>query len=119
MPEMLELILRFGRVPNDAADNALIPLSVHVPDLGLDTEPHDFVPPLGDPELREIRWYLEQYPDWPVGPDYHCAGAHGRGLACGAGFIDPRSSARAVLDAWSPWAGWWRWSSCARPCSRP
>lgn len=38
-------------------------------ELGIDAGPYPLRLPLDDKILAELRWYLEQYPRWPVGPD--------------------------------------------------
>ncbi|HRU95024.1 MAG TPA: hypothetical protein P5195_07345, partial [Anaerolineae bacterium] len=38
-------------------------------ELGIDAGPYPLRLPLDDKVLEELRWYLEQYPRWPVGPD--------------------------------------------------
>jgi len=38
-------------------------------ELGIDAGPYPLRLPLDDRILAELRWYLEQYPRWPVGPD--------------------------------------------------
>jgi len=68
----LELSIRF-RSPTSQADDAPLTVSVHVPGLGLASDPFDFAIPLDDKVLDELRWYLELYPQWPVGPDYERA----------------------------------------------
>lgn len=40
---------------------------------GSDTEPFVFTNPLSKPELTNLRWYVERYWQWPVGPDYERA----------------------------------------------
>jgi len=65
----LELSIRFGKPSLDAED-ALLPVSVHVERLGLSAGPFDFAVPLDDKVLADLHWYLELYPQWPVGPDY-------------------------------------------------
>ncbi|MCB0166363.1 MAG: CHAT domain-containing protein, partial [Anaerolineae bacterium] len=66
---MLELSVRFT-----AADDAA-PLSVSLfrPDTGVAADPAPFTPPLDDPELADLRWYLEIFSTWPTGPDYQRA----------------------------------------------
>lgn len=38
-------------------------------ELGIDAGPFRFKAPLDEKALTELRWYLEQYIRWPVGPD--------------------------------------------------
>ncbi|HLF00477.1 MAG TPA: hypothetical protein VI547_00780, partial [Anaerolineales bacterium] len=68
MSDLSELRLRFAKVDKDASFDAPIPVTVHFG--GADTETFDFLNPLDEKSLRDIRWYLELYPQWPVGPDY-------------------------------------------------
>ncbi len=70
---MPEIIVRFQRIDKDAPLDAPVPVTVHYG--GKDTERFDFINPLTVKELGEIRWYLEQYYRWPVGPDYDRAGS--------------------------------------------
>ncbi|HFD38510.1 MAG TPA: CHAT domain-containing protein, partial [Anaerolineae bacterium] len=72
--ELLELIVRFTR-PKGASPKTRPTVTIHAPGLGVDTPAFRFTPPLGDKELAEIRWYLETYWRWPVGPDYDRAKA--------------------------------------------
>lgn len=48
-------------------------VSVAVRDLDLEQGPFRFVLPFNEAVLTELRWYLELYPQWPVGPDYERA----------------------------------------------
>ena len=64
-----ELRLRFERLADkDAPFNAPIPVTVHYD--GQDTEKIQFINPLTDQDLADLRWYIEAYCQWPVGPDY-------------------------------------------------
>ncbi|MGH8245391.1 MAG: hypothetical protein ACREUU_03055 [Gammaproteobacteria bacterium] len=63
-----ELRLRFTKLDKDAPFDAPVPVSVHFE--GAEAESFNFLNPLTDPDLRDIRWYLERYWQWPVGPDY-------------------------------------------------
>jgi tetratricopeptide (TPR) repeat protein len=58
-----EIILRFQRVDTDAEFDAPIPVMVHYD--GTDTETIQFVNPITDKNLSELRWYLESYWQWP------------------------------------------------------
>jgi len=60
---MPEIILRFQRIDTNAEFDAPIPVSVHFE--GTDTEAFNFVNPLTDKNLSELRWYLESYWQWP------------------------------------------------------
>ena len=64
----IELSLTFTRLPADAPFDAPVPVAAGFGDEGV--EAFDFVNPLADADLRDIRWYLERYWQWPVGPDY-------------------------------------------------
>jgi hypothetical protein len=64
----LELSIRIT-AKSDKPDAAL-QVSVSVKDLGLDQGPFAFKIPIDDKVLIDLRWYLELYPQWPVGPDY-------------------------------------------------
>ncbi|MFQ5596374.1 MAG: hypothetical protein ACE5IY_24420, partial [bacterium] len=50
-----------------------ITVSLFRPDAGTATEPAPFQPPLDDPDLADLRWYLEIFSTWPTGPDYERA----------------------------------------------
>ena len=69
----MELILRFTRLDRDAPFDAPVPVTVHF--AGSDSETADFRNPLADADLTDLRWYIERYPLWPVGPDYDRAEA--------------------------------------------
>ena len=69
----MELILRFTRLDRDAPFDAPVPVTVHF--AGSDSETVDFRNPLADADLTDLRWYIERYPLWPVGPDYDRAEA--------------------------------------------
>lgn len=58
-----EIILRFQRVDTDAEFDAPIPVTVHYD--STDTEAIQFVNPITDKNLSELRWYLESYWQWP------------------------------------------------------
>jgi tetratricopeptide (TPR) repeat protein len=60
---MSEFELRFQRINQDVDFDVAVPVSVHFDTT--DTEAFDFVNPLSDKDLAEIRWYLEQYYYWP------------------------------------------------------
>ena len=67
----MELSARFQSDAQDAA--APTTFSLHCQALGMDSERLDFATPLSDGEVAELRWYLEEYPKWPTGPDYERA----------------------------------------------
>jgi tetratricopeptide (TPR) repeat protein len=58
-----EIILQFGRLKPEADFDAPVPVSVHFGET--DTETFDFINPLTDKNLSELRWYLESYWQWP------------------------------------------------------
>ena len=58
-----EIILRFDRLKPEAEFDVPVPVSVHFD--STDTETFDFVNPLTDKDLVELRWYLESYWQWP------------------------------------------------------
>jgi len=60
---MPELILRFQRIDKDAEFDAPVPVTVQYE--GTDVEAFEFINPLTDRDLADIRWYLEQYYYWP------------------------------------------------------
>ena len=60
---MDEIVLHFDRLKADAELNSSVPARVH---LGTtDTDVFDFTNPLTDKNLAELRWYLENYWEWP------------------------------------------------------
>jgi len=65
---MSELSLRF--TSNEKDEQSPITVSVFWQQTGVSTNPVTFAPPLGDKELAELRWYLEEFSTWPTGPDY-------------------------------------------------
>jgi len=64
---MTEIILRFQRTAqtDDQENSALVavPVTVHLGDA--DSETFDFINPLIEKDLTELRWYLEDYWKWP------------------------------------------------------
>ncbi len=66
---MSELSLRF----TSENDSAPIFVSMFRPDSGASTNPVAFTPPLTDPQLVELRWYLESSWHWPTPPDFERA----------------------------------------------
>ena len=54
---------------NGGFENSPIQVSLFRPDAGVSSPPQAFTPPLDDPELRDLRWYLELYAGWPMGED--------------------------------------------------
>ena len=65
---MLELSVRF--TSDEKVEDSPISLSLFRPDGGVSTNPAPFEPPLDEPELADLRWYLEVFSSWPTGPDY-------------------------------------------------
>ena len=67
----MDLRLRFTKLTDkDAPFDAPVPVSVHLDAEQGDTPTFDFRTPLKDADLTDLRWYIERYPAWPVGPDY-------------------------------------------------
>jgi hypothetical protein len=60
---MSEFILRFQKIDKNAEFEAPIPVTVQYE--GADAEAFEFINPLTDRDLSDIRWYLEQYYYWP------------------------------------------------------
>lgn len=58
-----EIILEFGRLKPEADFDVPVPVRVHFDEA--ETETFDFVNPLTDKDLSELRWYLESYWQWP------------------------------------------------------
>ncbi len=71
MPGLLELSIHFTSDEKDETS----PINVRLfrPDSGNWTSAVPFTPPLDDPELADLRWYLEVFTGWPTGPDYERA----------------------------------------------
>jgi len=65
---MLELSVRF--TSDEGVEDSPISVSFFRPDSGVSTSLAPFVSPLGDGELKELRWYLEQFHRWPREADY-------------------------------------------------
>jgi hypothetical protein len=63
MPGKNEITLRFQRVGTEAEFDAPVPMTVQYD--GTDTEAIQFVNPITDKNLSELRWYLESYWQWP------------------------------------------------------
>ncbi len=57
------LILHFQKISKNAEFNAPVPMSVEFEETT--TEIFDFISPFDDKDLAEIRWYLENYWQWP------------------------------------------------------
>ncbi|MEE8389617.1 MAG: CHAT domain-containing protein, partial [Anaerolineae bacterium] len=68
---MIELSIHFTSDEKDETS----PINVRLfrPDTGTWTSDVLFTPPLADPELADLRWYLELFAQWPTGPDYERA----------------------------------------------
>ncbi len=72
-----------------------------VPCLGLDAGPYPFTPPLDDAVLTDLRWYLEQYPHWPSGPDFQrAANLEGQLEDWGRVLFDAAFASRDALRLW-------------------
>jgi len=65
MSEPLELQLKLTVAPKGKKYEVCL----YCRELGIDAGPYPLRLPLDDKVLEELRWYLEQYPRWPVGPD--------------------------------------------------
>jgi tetratricopeptide (TPR) repeat protein len=68
---MIELSIHFTSDEKD--ETSPIEVSLNRRDTGTRTDFVPFTPPLGDPELADLRWYLELFSGWPTGPDYERA----------------------------------------------
>ncbi|MBI5296909.1 MAG: tetratricopeptide repeat protein [Chloroflexi bacterium] len=62
-PSVSNLILHFQKISQNAEFDAPIPVTVEFEDST--TEVFDFINPLTDKNLSELRWYLENYWQWP------------------------------------------------------
>ncbi|MFX0107495.1 MAG: KGGVGR-motif variant AAA ATPase, partial [Candidatus Hodarchaeota archaeon] len=65
-----ELIVRLDDDVEGSDQEKPVSMSISVPQLELEASNLRFVAPLTDRDLSDIRWYLEIYPKWPLGPDY-------------------------------------------------
>jgi tetratricopeptide (TPR) repeat protein len=63
MSDKNEIILHFDRLKPEAEFDAPVPVRVHFDTT--DAEIFEFINPLTDRDLSDIRWYLEQYYYWP------------------------------------------------------
>ena len=68
MQTVHELSLRF--TSEETTEDSPINLLLFRSDTGTMTPPSPFTPPLAEPQLTDLRWYLEVFPAWPTGPDY-------------------------------------------------
>jgi tetratricopeptide (TPR) repeat protein len=69
MPDdVLELTIAFDALPPDAPDDAPVGFSLRCPELGSPVQ-GEFRNPLGAAALADMRWYLEEYPRWPMDID--------------------------------------------------
>ncbi|HLF27144.1 MAG TPA: tetratricopeptide repeat protein [Anaerolineae bacterium] len=92
----LELSIRIEKTSD--AEDAPLRASVHVERLGLSAGPFDFAIPLDDKALADIHWYLERYPQWPVGPDYDRAlGVEAKLRTWGKALFDTALATREAL----------------------
>lgn len=71
MSNQIELSIRF--TSDERKPDSPIGVSLHRVDTGAMVGPVVFEPPLRDEVLDELRWYLETFHKWPVGPDYYRA----------------------------------------------
>lgn len=100
---MPELSIRFT-TRNDR-DKGPIQASLVRLDQGTSTSPAPFKPPLDDQQLEEIRWYLEEFPHWPVGPDYDRAGRTAAALEdWGRALLDSVTAKRDAARLWQQFA---------------
>jgi tetratricopeptide (TPR) repeat protein len=67
----LELTIRFEKMGD--AEDAPLRVSASVPNTNISFGPVDFPVPLDEKTMLALRWYLEEYWKWPVGPDYQRA----------------------------------------------
>ena len=63
-----ELTVDFGPVPPDAPDGTPVPFGVRNEQTGESWSKGKFRCPLDDHALGDVRWYLEEYGEWPFGP---------------------------------------------------
>ena len=94
--KLLELAIHFTATTK--AEDAPLQVHVEVQTLGLSAGPIDFALPLDHTVLAELRWYLEVYPQWPVGPDYERAlGIEAKLRAWGKALFDAAFADRELL----------------------
>jgi len=67
VPE-LELTVDFGSVAPGAPDDTPVPFSVRNEGTGESWSKGEFRCPLDEKALGDVRWYLEEYWQWPFGP---------------------------------------------------
>jgi tetratricopeptide (TPR) repeat protein len=63
-----ELTIDFGPVRPNAPENASVRFTVRNEQTGESWSKGKFRCPLDDKALGDVRWYLEEYGDWPFGP---------------------------------------------------
>jgi len=63
-----ELTIDFAHIPPDAPDDAPVPYTVRNEATGESWAEGKFRSPLDDKALSDLRWYLEEYGQWPFGP---------------------------------------------------
>jgi hypothetical protein len=63
-----ELTIDFGSIANDAPDDAPVPFTVRNEATGESWAEGQFRSPLDEKALADLRWYLEEYGQWPFGP---------------------------------------------------
>ena len=77
------------------AEKAQLQVRVEAQALGLSAGPNAFTLPLDENVLADLRWYLELYPQWPVGPDYERAlGIEAKLIEWGKALFDAAFSTR-------------------------
>ena len=80
------------------AEKAPLQVRVEAQALGLSAGPIAFTLPLDENVLADLRWYLEVYPQWPVGPDYERAlGIEAKLRAWGKALFDAAFADRETL----------------------
>ena len=63
-----ELTIEFGAIAPAAADDVAVAFTVRNEATGESWAGGQFRSPLGDADLAELAWYLEEYAQWPFGP---------------------------------------------------
>ncbi len=74
---------------------------VSLPEMELDAGPYEFNPPIQKKQIDELRWYLEDYLKWPVGPPVKRAGRIEKNLhKWGKSLFDAVFTDREALGVW-------------------
>ena len=63
-----ELVIEFGSIAPDAPEDTPVPFSVRREGIGESWDGGAFRCPLDERALGDVRWYLEEYGQWPFGP---------------------------------------------------